>query len=130
MDCIGIGVDIEKIERFKECANDHKFLEKVFTKKEIEFNSKSANSLPRIAARFCAKEAVIKAFGSVKKKLFFKDIEIFNDEKGAPYLILKKFKNYDVKISMSHNESDAVAFSFVLMRNGQESDGTELIRSG
>ena len=110
----GIGIDIEKIDRFNDCINDKSFLQKIFTKKEIEFCSRIKNPAPHLAARFCAKEAVIKAFGSCQKQVSFRDIEIFNDDKGAPYAVVKKYKNYEAKISMSHDESNAAAISFII----------------
>jgi len=113
---IGIGVDIEKIERFNDCFDDVSFLHQIFTQREIDAYFLRKNKIPHLAGRFCAKEAVIKAFGDCKKKIFFKDVEIFNNDNGSPYAVVNKHKDYDTKISISHDESHAIAISLIKIR--------------
>ena len=105
-----VGIDIEKISRFE--ARNKKFLDKIFTKKELK-HSKNKNS---IAGIFCAKEAVIKAC-SPFEKLNFDSIEIMHTKSGAPYakLISKRIKNSNIKISISHSDDYATAFAIVII---------------
>ena len=67
-----IGVDIEDISRFnnKTLENDSVFLEKIFTQNELEYCYKQKNYASSLAARFCAKEAVIKALSGFIDRRF------------------------------------------------------------
>ena len=75
----GIGVDIEDISRFtgKPFPENKGFYERIFTKKEIEYCLQKANPYQHFAARFCAKEAVIKALSD--ETLDFRKIEILKE---------------------------------------------------
>lgn len=111
---IGIGIDIEKIKRFHNCLDDAKLLEKIFTKEEIKHFDSFEHPIPSIAARFCAKEAIIKAFGTCDKSIHFQDIEIFNNDNGVPYASQHKYKDHIIKMSVSHTEDTAIAIAFVV----------------
>ena len=60
---LGIGVDIEKISRFrnKTLEKDEYFLKIIFTDKELEYSFSDSKSAQHLCARFFAKEATIKA---------------------------------------------------------------------
>ena len=108
---VGIGVDCEKISRFKN-LNDM-FFAKNFTKSEIEYCRKRKNSAQHFAGRFACKEAIIKAFGASGKKVTFGEIEITNDGNGAPKArILGEEANGTVAVvSISHSDDMAIAFA-------------------
>lgn len=114
---IRTGIDIIEIERVKESidSTDGKFCERVYTKKEIEYcESKKAQKYQHYAARFAAKEAVLKAISQLLENKFdieWKEIEILNDESGRPYVnILKKgLEIDDIDLSISHCKTYAVA---------------------
>ncbi len=114
---IRTGVDIIEIERVKDSIEDTngKFCERVFTEKEIEYcESKKAQKYQHYAARFAAKEAVLKAISQLLESKFdieWKEIEILNDENGRPYvnLIKEEINIEDVDISISHCKTYAVA---------------------
>ena len=82
-----LGVDIVKINRIEKIYNKfgNKFLEKVFTDKEIIYIEKKNYSIETIAGLFAAKEALSKSMGTGISKLTFKNIEIFHDKNNAPY---------------------------------------------
>ncbi len=109
----GIGVDCEHISRFKN--PEKKLLLRVFTKKEIDYCKSKSNPSQHFAARFAGKEAVIKAFGNIDKKIFFNKIEIINGKGGGPVVKImeKSLSRYGVKISMSHGKDMAIAFAVV-----------------
>ena len=119
---IKTGIDIIEIERVKQSIEetDGKFCEKVYTEKEIEYcESKKIQKYQHYAARFAAKEAVLKAISQLLESKFdieWKEIEILNDENGRPYVnILKQGLNIDnIDISISHCKTYAVA-SVVVM---------------
>ena len=107
-----VGTDIEEIKRFedKTLENNRNFLERVFTKKELDYCF--SKSLPQfsLCARFCAKEAVVKALSNYRiKDIFYSDIEILNNDDGSPYVFLKKYPNMQIKISLSHAKTYASA---------------------
>ena len=114
---IKTGIDIIEIERVKQSIEetDGKFCERVYTKKEIEYcESKKMQKYQHYAARFAAKEAVLKAISELLESKFdieWKEIEIQNDENGRPYVnILKQGIHIDnIDISISHCKTYAVA---------------------
>jgi holo-[acyl-carrier protein] synthase len=83
----GIGIDIVKIERLRVSVENagSRFLERVFTGREIMYCSNRRDPFPSFAARFAAKEALIKAL-STETKIFLKDVEVVNDKSGRPLI--------------------------------------------
>ena len=114
---IRTGVDIIEIERVKKSIEetDGKFCERVYTQKEIEYcERKNVQKYQHYAARFAAKEAVLKAISQLLESKFdieWKEIEILNDEQGRPFVnLLKKDIPIDeIDISISHCKTYAVA---------------------
>ena len=117
---VGTGIDIVEVFRMRDAISKwgDNFLTKVFTLKEIKYSNSKRFAPQHFAARFAAKEAVVKAFGVARKyPLNWTDIEIFNDSEGKPVmsfsndaLKLKKMKKVsEVIVSMSHSKNYAVA---------------------
>ncbi len=117
---IGMGVDIIEIYRMGDAIKKwgDSFLTKIFTQKEIEYSASRRFSHQHFAARFAAKEAVVKAFGQPNKHpIKWTEIEVLNDKEGKPViefhddaLKLKKKKGVDdVVVSMSHSDNYAIA---------------------
>jgi phosphopantetheine--protein transferase-like protein len=123
---IGTGIDIIEVLRIKKALDmwGEKFLNRVFTKRELSYANKKKFSHENLAARFACKEAVLKAFGDTRVGIRLKNIEILNDSKGKPEVILhkeaKKFadkNNLDnIIVSMSHTNNYAVS-NALLWRN-------------
>lgn len=115
---LGIGTDIIEIDRINKAINSTPmFLEKIFTKKEIEELTKKKIRIESVAGNFAVKEAVSKALGTGMRGFTFKDIEVFRDKLGKPIVkisdkvkALIKVNNYIVNVSISHNRTCAVAF--------------------
>lgn len=108
---MAIGVDIEDIERFKGKSED--FFNRVFTDLELEYCFKYSKPESHLAARFCAKEAVVKALTALDiENVSYKDIEVFHNEKHCPQIrILKPIdKNIMFQLSLSHDRTKAIAF--------------------
>lgn len=106
-----VGVDIEDISRFKDKSKD--FIERIFTPVEIEYCSKFSNPESHYAARFCAKEAVIKALTPLNIHIAeYNLVEIYTDTNKHPKVrILKEIqKNLQIELSMSHDKTKAIAF--------------------
>ncbi len=102
-----IGVDIENIARFKESINNKKFLELIFTDREINYCNRKKEPEKSFAARFCAKEAVIKAHS---KKLIMKDIEILATDSGKLNVFIFNKLKKEINCSISHTDDYAIAF--------------------
>ena len=105
-----VGVDIEEISRFVDKSKT--FIDRIYTELEIEYCSSKANPERHFAARFCAKEAIIKALNSLGiAQPSFKEMEIYNNEKGCPFVRLPKgYEHLKVDISLSHDKNKAIAF--------------------
>ena len=125
----GTGVDIVEIDRVREAIDKwgEGFLGKIFTRREIHYSSSKRFSSQHFAARFAAKEAVIKAFGEPRKfPLNWTDIEVLNDGEGKPVMefhedalkLKRRKKISDVIVSMSHSKHYAIA-NVILMRKGR-----------
>jgi holo-[acyl-carrier protein] synthase len=119
----GIGTDIIKVDRFeKMVAKGRKNLKTIFTEREMDYCESKTRRSEHYAARFAAKEAVLKALGIGWRDGFaFSDIEILNDNLGKPEVFLHgKVKNYfktqkikQIKIYMSHSKENAIAFAIL-----------------
>ena len=119
-----IGIDIVETSRIKEAEKRTcGFLEKVFTPSEIAYCQKHKDPYPRFAARFAAKEAIVKALGTGFRGINFLDIEISHNELGKPIATLSKSPiqgkspeelNQNLQLSLSHTDSygTAVAIHF------------------
>ena len=121
---IKIGTDIIEISRIKKSIEetDNKFIERVFTDKEIEYcESKKTQKYQHYAVRFAAKEAVFKSISDKLKNKYeieWKDIEILNDLSGRPYVKILNSKINNIKnidISLSHCKEYAIASVVVLI---------------
>jgi len=115
LNAVGIGTDIESVSRFASIrSRNDRFLRTFLTPGEIDYCFSKESPAPHIASRFAAKEAVIKALSGLSvHDASFKDIEITNDEYGAPSVSVKfkKKMNIRVEVSLSHCEDKAVAIA-------------------
>lgn len=115
---LGTGIDIVEIERIRIAVENKRFMQRVYTKDEIEYcESRGAQAVSSYAARFAGKEAVLKAFGSGLRGGKLTDIEILPDEKGCPKVRLYNFFDAEAKriglcqihVSLSHARLYATA---------------------
>ena len=123
---VGIGIDIVEVRRIRGALNrwGEKFLKRVFTQRELDYANTKKFLYETLAARFACKESVLKAFGDTRIGAQLKNIEILNDSKGKPEIILhgeaKEFacKNQldNIIVSMSHTSDYAVG-NVVLWKN-------------
>jgi holo-[acyl-carrier protein] synthase len=121
---IGIGTDHIEVKRIEKSIESESFLQKIFTRTEIEFcNSKKQNG-QCYAARFAVKEAFLKALGTgLRGALRFQDIEVMNNELGKPEInVSGEAKKYcdemsvkKIHVSLSHIKDSAMAI--VILEN-------------
>ena len=113
---VGIGTDIVEIGRLRRGweRTGERFLRKVFTQEELSYCRSFHDPWPHLAARFAAKESVMKALGFHADPL---DIEILRRGTGAPRVALRgsarsrahKRGVGELKVSLSHTSRLAIA---------------------
>ena len=125
MKTVGIGVDIVDNKRFKNLIKDNKFINRIFSKKEIFYSKKTLNKINFFSKRFAAKESFAKALGTgFRNNLNFKDIEIVNDNLGKPFYLInnkikqiikknKKIANFELFLSISDEKDYSIAFTII-----------------
>lgn len=122
---LGVGVDLVEIGRIRSMGERHqgRFLEKVFTAAERESLSGRADPWPGYAARFAAKEAVSKAFGTgIGAELDLTSVSIATDSAGAPHVeldakgaaLLAARGGSRILISLTHTAELAQAFAVIV----------------
>lgn len=117
---VGIGTDIVEIKSIEKfIKQSERFKERVFTANEIRYCEQRKLKFQHYAARFAAKEAVMKALGTGwDKGIQWKHIEVTNESNGKPIIRLtKKAKEVmtslmidKMHLTLSHCESWATAF--------------------
>ena len=125
MRILGVGVDMVKNARIGNLLNDKRFLNRTFSKKEVNLSNNVTSKTNHFAKRFAAKEAFVKSIGlGFRKNLNLKDIEILNDKLGKPYYFrskkinniikkLFKIKDYDLFLSMTDEKDYSIAFTIL-----------------
>ena len=108
---VGHGIDIEELASIQNAVKKREgFAQRVLTDKELKrFASlKGRRQMEYLAGRWSAKEAFSKAMGTGIGKLGFQDLEILNNEKGAPYFSKSPFSG-KVWLSISHTDQFVTA---------------------
>jgi len=117
---VGTGVDLCEVDRIESAIGRHgrRFVERVYTEREIVYSESKANRYERFAARFAAKEAGMKALGTGwRGGLGWRDLEVDNFASGRPTLrfhgkaaeIAEKLGVRNVSLSMTHTVEQAMA---------------------
>jgi holo-[acyl-carrier protein] synthase len=85
----GVGVDAVDVARFRMIlARRPRLAERLFTEAERSYAQSGRDPGPRLAARFAAKEAVLKALGVGIGATGFREVEVVRGDDGAPHLSL------------------------------------------
>lgn len=109
------GIDIIEIERIERAIErwGERFLRRIYTDSEL---NRYARKVPSLAARFAAKEAVIKLLGK-NRMSFWREIEVLGDLQGQPVinlygqarLLAENLNIQMISVSLSHSKSLAIA---------------------
>lgn len=120
----GVGVDLVDVARFARAIERHpRLLERLFTEGE----RRDARARPeRLAARFAAKEAVLKSVRAGVGAAPWRAIEVVRAESGAPSVVLhgaaeELVRSADVDtlhLSLSHTATTAAAFVVASSQDG------------
>jgi len=125
---LGCGVDVVKVSQLQQAVGrwGDRFLTRVYTSRELAYGKGRTRQYEFLAARFAAKEAVIKAFGAWRGQLGcpWHAIEILADRTGRPIVRLTgaalqlkhRSRATGVLVSLSHTDDVAIA-SAVVVRN-------------
>jgi holo-[acyl-carrier protein] synthase len=119
----GLGIDLVDVGRFAAVlARRPKLAERLFTVGERAYAGAFADPAPSLAARFAAKEAVMKALGVGLGAFAFRDVEVQRQPSGAPDLVLsgraaRLASERQVRawmVSLTHTSSAAAAVVLAL----------------
>ncbi|NED99165.1 holo-ACP synthase [Phytoactinopolyspora halotolerans] len=121
-----MGVDLVQVSRMRRLLDEQPAAQaELFTPRELAACGTARSRYARLAARFAAKEAVLKAFGTgLGPRMAWHDVEIVNEPWGRPVVILHGERMRSLadrltgapEISMSHTGDVALAHAVIVMR--------------
>ena len=120
---VGIGIDAVDVERFRRLlVRRPAAAARLFTQYEQGFGARWHDPAPHLAARFAAKEAVMKAMGVGIGAFAFHDVEVVSAPSGAPSLVLRgeaealagRLGVEAWRLSLTHTDSLAQAVAVAL----------------
>ena len=117
---LGVGIDIIEVGRIEASYErfGERFVNRLLLPNEIGYCLTHKKPGPFLAARFAAKEAISKAFGTgIGAQLGWHDMEVCRKASGEPYVVLhgtgekllKERNGRVVLISLSHTQNHAAA---------------------
>ncbi len=124
----GLGIDAVDVERFRRVMERRPtFAQRVFTDAERAYALRVSDPAPRLAARFAAKEAVMKALGVGIGAIGMREIEVTRAETGAPDVVLagraaalEQHRGVvGWRVSLTHTELVAIASVVALGTQGK-----------
>jgi holo-[acyl-carrier protein] synthase len=121
---LGVGIDLIEVERVRKSYEKfgERFVNRILRPDEIRYCLSHKHPAPFLAARFAAKEAVSKAFGTgIGARLGWQDMEVAKKESGEPCLILhgggldlmRERGAVRVLLSLTHTENYASAVAIL-----------------
>ena len=121
---LGVGIDIVEVSRIRSSYErfGERFAQRILLVEEIGYCLSHKDPAPHLAARFAAKEAISKAFGTgIGKHLAWHDMEVRRKESGEPYAILhdkgmalmQQVNGTKLHISLSHTTQHATAIAIL-----------------
>jgi holo-[acyl-carrier protein] synthase len=118
----GIGIDMVEVSRVKKALNrwGERFLHRVFTSEERDYCHRKAFPEQSLAARFAAKEAVLKAIGTgLSGGIRWTDVEVVNDKSGKPEVrldkkIIQRIGDKKILLSISHTKEFTIALAILV----------------
>ena len=119
----GAGIDLIKISRINKSIKNKNFIDRIYSKSEIQKARSLKKKSSFFAKRFAAKEAFSKAIGTgISEGISFKEISVVNNIKGKPAIklsgktkniVLKKIKKAKVHLSLSDEKKYAIAMVII-----------------
>jgi len=124
MEIIGVGTDLVEVSRFRLAMQrrGERLNERLFSDEERAYAGKQKDPAKSLAARFGAKEAVMKAMGVGLWKFKLRDVEVIRAKSGAPSVALhgraaemaaeRGIASW--QLSLTHTETTALAVAIAL----------------
>jgi holo-[acyl-carrier protein] synthase len=117
---LGIGTDLMEIARIEQSIArfGDRFLQRVYTPREIAYCSQKKNAAESFAARFAAKEAGAKALGTgISHGISWLELEVVREPAGKPTLQLsgragaraRTLGVHHINLSLTHSREVALA---------------------
>ena len=117
---LGTGIDVCEVPRIRRSIErfGQRFVDRIFTPREIAYVERKANKYERYAARFAAKEAGMKAIGTGwNHGVRWRDIEVARKPGGRPTLLLHgkaaefaaRLGAVNIALSLTHTAEQAMA---------------------
>ena len=130
MKIIAHGIDLVDCPRIEDMVKRHgqRFIDRVFTAAEQKYAQANRNQIEKLAARFAAKEAVLKLLGTGwRGKIAWTEIEIVNNSAGQPEVALagevKKIADElgikHISVSITHTANFAIASAVALTKTAE-----------
>jgi holo-[acyl-carrier protein] synthase len=128
MQIVGLGTDLVEVDRFRLALTRQgdRLQERLFSHAEREYAGRQKDPAKSLAARFGAKEAVMKAMGVGLWKFKLRDVEVVKARSGAPSVALHgraaemaaELGITDWELSLTHTETTALAVAIAIGRGG------------
>jgi holo-[acyl-carrier protein] synthase len=127
MEIVGIGCDIVECLRIGRMIEEHGelFLTRVYTEREIRYCQSRKHAIEHFAARWAAKEAILKCLGTGwRKGIAWTDMEVRNDFNGKPTVTLcgaagdhaESLSIAEFHLTMSHCRAYATAYAIAVRK--------------
>lgn len=118
-----IGIDLVEISRIKNSVKNKRFVERVFSQKEIALFSAKSYPFQSMAANWAVKEAFSKALGTGVVGFSLNEVSVLRDGAGAPYLELsgraaKLAEGYEFSVSITHT-GDLAQAAVIAYKKGE-----------
>jgi holo-[acyl-carrier protein] synthase len=121
---LGLGIDVVEVDRIRASLGKfgERFLKRILRQPEIDYCLSFKHPAVHVAARFAAKEAIAKAFGTgISRQLSWLDMEVGRKESGEPFVIihgpgqalLEQRGAVKILLSLSHTDRHAVAVAIL-----------------
>jgi holo-[acyl-carrier protein] synthase len=121
---LGVGIDIIEVSRIRASHDKFgdRFVNRILRPAEIAYSLSHRDPAPFLAARFAAKEAISKAFGTgIGAQLGWQDMEVGRKESGEPFVILhdrgqtlfERRHGTRFHLSLSHTQNYATAVAIL-----------------
>jgi holo-[acyl-carrier protein] synthase len=127
---VRVGVDAVKVQRLARLVEDHpSSYGEIFTAGELDYCRTKRRCHEHLAARFAAKEAVLKAFGTgISQRMRWTDVEVIRDSSGRPHVKLggavesfaQRHGLADLDVSLTHTEDLAIAHAVSMWASPEE----------
>jgi len=126
----GVGIDAVDVERFRALVGRRpRVVDRLFTDNELSYASRTPDPGPRLAGRFAAKEAILKALGAGIGACDFREMEVVRSDAGQPQVALAgraarlAHERGIGRLHLSITHTDALAVASVVAVGGEPAEG-------